>query len=75
VVYGTKVLISGYPSIDMHCIVMHVNSSGKLSMSVLRMSNFLQKFGGSKTDQFLKSSNFEIFQVPPFGKRQTLELQ
>jgi hypothetical protein len=64
------VLVSGYQSIEMLGIVLPVKIDGGLSISVLRNEQvFTKNWGGLKTDQFSKGSNFEIFQIPPFGKR------
>jgi hypothetical protein len=53
----------------MHCIVLPVKFYGMLSISVLRNEQLFTKHWGCKTDQFLKSLNFQTFQPPPFGKR------
>jgi hypothetical protein len=45
--YNIKVLVSGYQSIDMHCIVLPVKFDGALSISVLRNKQLLKK-GGQK---------------------------
>jgi hypothetical protein len=36
------VLVSGYQSIDMHCLVLNVKFGGELSMPVLRKSSHFQ---------------------------------
>jgi hypothetical protein len=41
--YSIKVLVSGYQSIDMHCIVSPVKFDGGLSISVLRNKQPLKK--------------------------------
>jgi hypothetical protein len=41
--YDTKVLASGYLSIDMHCIVVPVKFDGGLVMSFLKKSNSLKR--------------------------------
>jgi hypothetical protein len=61
--------VSEYQSIDMHYIVLHVKFDGRLAISVLRNEQLFTKNQGFKTDQFSKSSNFQTFQLPPFGKR------
>jgi hypothetical protein len=60
--------VSGHQSIDMHCIVLPVKFVGRLAISVLRNEQLFTKNWGFKTDQFLKSLNFQTFQIPPFGK-------
>jgi hypothetical protein len=52
-VYDTKVLTSGYQSIDMHCIVVPVKFDGGLIMSFLKKSNSLKKMD-------VKSSQFKF---------------
>jgi hypothetical protein len=49
--------------------VLPVKFDGRLAISVLRNEQLFTKNWGFKTDQFSKSSNFQTFQIPPFGKR------
>jgi hypothetical protein len=53
----------------MLCIVLPVKFDGELSISVLRNVQLFTRNKGFKTDEFLKSLNFQTFQNPPFGKR------
>jgi hypothetical protein len=60
--YNIKMLVSWYQSIEMQRIVLPVKFDGGLYISVLRNMQLLtKKIGGSKTDQFSKSSNFQTF--------------
>jgi hypothetical protein len=47
------VLVSGYQSIDLHCIVLPVKFDGGLSISVLRNKQLFKKMD-------VKSSHFQI---------------
>jgi hypothetical protein len=60
--YNIKVLCSWYRSIDVDCILFHVNFEGGLSMSVLR--NRATSWS-SKPMSFQKSCNFKNFHHPP----------
>jgi hypothetical protein len=53
----------------MYCFVFLVKFDGRLPISVLRIEQLFIKNWGLKTDRFAKSSNFENFQIPPFGKK------
>jgi hypothetical protein len=53
VAYNIKVPLSGYQSIDMHCIVLPVNFDGRLSISVLRNKQLFKKME-------VKSSHFDF---------------
>jgi hypothetical protein len=66
--YTIKMHVSWYQSIGIVRIVLPVKFDGRLSISVLRNEQLFTKNWGSKTEQFLKSSNFQTFQTPPFGK-------
>jgi hypothetical protein len=46
--YNIKALLSGYQSIDMHCIVLPVKFDGRLSISVLRNKQLFKANGGQK---------------------------
>jgi hypothetical protein len=63
VVCNTKVLVSGYQSIDMHGTGVPVNFDGKLLISILRKKQIFTKKEGQKYT-FSKT-----FRAPPFGKR------
>jgi hypothetical protein len=41
--YNIKMLDSGYQTIDMHCIVLHVKIGGRLLISVLRNKQLFKK--------------------------------
>jgi hypothetical protein len=69
--YSIKVFVSGYQSIDMHCIVSPVKFDSGLFMSVLRNKQLFKKWK-SKVHIF-KTLKFLMFQTPAFGKGQTLE--
>jgi hypothetical protein len=51
--------------------VLPVKFDGGLSILVLRNEQLFTKNWKFNPDQFSKSSKFEIFQIPPFGKRYT----
>jgi hypothetical protein len=53
--YNSKVLDSGYQSIDMHCIVLPVKFDGELSISVLRNKQLFKKKGGQKVHPVSRS--------------------
>jgi hypothetical protein len=53
--YNIKMLVSGYHSIDMHCIVLPVKFDDGLSISVLRNKQLFKKKGRQKV-QILKFS-------------------
>jgi hypothetical protein len=56
--YNVKMLVFGYQSIDMHCIVVRVKFDGGSSMSVLRNKQLFPK-KMSKVYIFKKVSNFQ----------------
>jgi hypothetical protein len=58
--YNIKVLLSGYQSIDMRCIVLPVKFDGGLSIPILRNKQLFKK---------KCSSDFFNFQAPPFEER------
>jgi hypothetical protein len=66
--YNIKKLISGYQSIDMHCIKRHVKFDNGLSISVLRNKQLLKKMDVN----IFKWFRFFDFQTPPFGERADL---
>jgi hypothetical protein len=49
-------------------MVVPLNFEGRLSISVLRNEQLFTKNWGFKTDQFPKSSNYEIFKPRHFEK-------
>jgi hypothetical protein len=51
--YNIKELLSGYQSIDMHCIVLPVKFDGRLFISVLRNKQLFEKM----------DSHFELAQI------------
>jgi hypothetical protein len=59
--YNIKELISGYQSIEMHCIVLPVKFDRRLAISVLRNEQLFKKIGGSKPISFKKAQIFEPF--------------
>jgi hypothetical protein len=65
--YNIKMLVSGYQSIDMHCIVLSVKFYGELSISVLRKKQLYKKNGRQHF-----SSDIFNFQTPPFEERADL---
>jgi hypothetical protein len=69
VAYNLKVLVSGYPSIDMHCIVLPVKYDGGLSISFLRIKQLLKKKLDVKSCQI---TQFFTFQTSPFEERTDL---
>jgi hypothetical protein len=62
--HNIKMLVSGYHSIDMHFIMLHVKFDNELSISVLRNKQLYKK-------RDVKNSYFQ-FQIPPFGERTDL---
>jgi hypothetical protein len=69
-------LVSEFPSIDMHCIVLPVKFDGGLSISVLRNKQLFKKKKKKKKmrkkEQNLKKLRVFSFQSPPFEKRTDL---
>jgi hypothetical protein len=65
-------LVSGYPSIDMHCILLLVKFDGGLFTSVLRNRQLFEKNAVQNGGQS-NSSAFFILQTPPFEERTDLE--
>jgi hypothetical protein len=63
-----KVLVSGYQSIDMHCIALHVKFDGGLSISFQRKATLYKKKGGSKAYIFKKFLFSKSFETPLFEK-------
>jgi hypothetical protein len=61
---------SGYPSIDMHCIMLPVKFDGGLFISVLRNKQLFKNKGGQKFGGQILS-----FQTPPLKKVQTVPLE
>jgi hypothetical protein len=59
--YNIKMHVSGYQSIDMHCIVLPVKFDGRLAISVLRNEQLFTKNWRLKTDQFQKAPIFKPF--------------
>jgi hypothetical protein len=63
--FNIKVLVSGYPSIDMHLIVLPVRFEGGLSIQVLRNKQLFKKLD-------IKKFRIFSFQPPPFEDRTDL---
>jgi hypothetical protein len=75
-VCDTKLLVSGYHSIDMHCNVLPVKFDGGLSISFLRKKELFTKKGlhfqkSSNFQKHFKSRNLENGQIHPLGKSPT----
>jgi hypothetical protein len=62
--YSINVYVSGYQSIDMHCIVLPVKFDGELSISVLRNKQLFKNKWGLKVHIFKKGQTLE--KVPLF---------
>jgi formate/nitrite transporter FocA (FNT family) len=60
-VYDTKMLVSGYQSIDMHYIVMPVKFDSGLFMLVLRNKQLFTKKKRVQKFTFSKSSNYNAY--------------
>jgi hypothetical protein len=69
--YKIKMLVSGYQSIDMLCIVLSVKFYGGLSISVLKNKQLLKKNGRQKVNIF-KKFKFLNLSNPPFEERTDL---
>jgi hypothetical protein len=62
-------LVYGHHSIEIHYIVLPVKFDDGLSITVLRNVQLFTKSWRLKTIKFSKSSDFQILQTPPLGKR------
>jgi hypothetical protein len=71
--YNIIMLVSGYQSIDMHCIVFPVKFDGEFSISFLRNRQLLTEKGGPKITLSNMWSRFFDFKTPLLEKGQTLE--
>jgi hypothetical protein len=71
VAYNIEVLVSGYQSIDMHCIMVALKFDNELSISFLRNRLLLTKKKGSKNHIF-KRVWFFNFQTPHFEEKTDL---
>jgi hypothetical protein len=63
--YNIKMLVSGYHSVDMHCIVLTVKFDNELFIPVL-INKQLYKIMEIKKFTLSKVQKNLIFQIPPF---------